>query len=375
MFNYLKKHGIFISHSSNNKRIAEQLCAYISAIGVKKRHIFCSSIVGQGVDNGEKLNKRIANSIAKSKVLIFLISNDFLNSPYCIEELGVGWYLAENTAHKSYFLILPDVFSISEIHGFVNSKIDKFSFLDRPEDLKLFAVNLCNELKLHTPSDSSLANAERIFSSAAEPMFKEIIEKRNHLNQEIADKKTEVERLKYENSQIRKEANSLNNTLESERRQYRLNLLEKEYHTIESDFNHFGGQTGITKQKYVAEGESFWFSMVTRYLNIRKKLSELGCPRLYHENIEILIATIYSAHGDLEDAYEFIKSFFLHVRSTIYPNVFDNIVFDDANDTHELIEIIKCKIDNTEAGVFQDSYKQSLEYLLARKVRLEKGDS
>ena len=151
--------------------------------------------------------------------------------------------------------------------------------------------------------------------------------------------------------------------------------MEKAYHTIEDDFNHFGGQTGITKQKFDAEGESFWFSMVSRYLKIRKELQELGCPRLYHENIEILIATIYSAHGDLAEAYEHLKIFFQFVRSTIYPSVFINIVFDDANDTHELIEIIEDRIANTEKGLTQDSYKQSLKFLVERKERLEKGET
>ena len=364
VFNCFRKQGIFISHSSINREIAEKLCEFMTSLGVNKNNVFCSSIVGQGVDNGEKLNKRIAKSIKNAKVLIFLISTDFLESPYCIEELGTGWYLAENNVLKCYFLVLPDILSLSEIQGFVNSKIDKFSFIDRQEELGLFAKNLCNELGLQTPNALSLTNANNVFLSATETVFKEMIDKRRKLDQEKTDRELAKAQFETEKAQLREATQRL-----------KISLLEKEYHTIEDDFNHFGGQTGITKQKYDTEGESFWFSMVTRYLKLRNELQDLGCPRLYHENIEILIATIYSAHGDLDDAYEHLKIFFQFVRSTIYPSVFKNIVFDDANDTHELIEIIEDKIANTEKGLIQDSYKQSLQFLLERKDRLEKGEN
>ena len=364
VFNCFRKQGVFISHSSTNREIAEKLCEFMTTCGVKKNNIFCSSIAGQGVDNGEKLNKRIAKSIKNSRILIFLISADFLESSYCMEELGTGWYLAENNVLKCYFLVLPDVLNLSEIKGFVNSKIDKFSFIDRQEDLSLFAKNLCNELGLQNPDASSLINANNVFLSATETVFKEMIDKRKKLDLENAGRELAIAQFETEKVQLREATQRL-----------KISLLEKEYHTIEDDFNHFGGQTGITKQKFDAEGESFWFSMVTRYLKLRKELQDLGCPRLYHENIEILIATIYSAHGDLEEAYEHLKIFFRFVRSTIYPSVFKNIIFDDANDTHELIAIIEEKIAKSEKGVFQDSYKQSLQFLLDRKERLEKGEN
>ena len=37
------KKNIFISHSSENKEIAEQLCAFITRLGVCENRIFCSS--------------------------------------------------------------------------------------------------------------------------------------------------------------------------------------------------------------------------------------------------------------------------------------------------------------------------------------------
>ena len=89
------KKNIFISHSSKNKEIAEQLCAYFSRYGLDNKRVFCSSIIGQGVSNGEKLNEAIGAAISKSHLLIYLLSKDFIDSSYCMEELGGGWYMSQ----------------------------------------------------------------------------------------------------------------------------------------------------------------------------------------------------------------------------------------------------------------------------------------
>ena len=68
--------NIFISHSSVNKEIAEHLSAYLIRVGVKEPNIFCSSIIGQGVANGEKLNATIGKAIKKSKLIIFLFCSE-----------------------------------------------------------------------------------------------------------------------------------------------------------------------------------------------------------------------------------------------------------------------------------------------------------
>ena len=149
------KKNIFISHSSENKEIAEQLCAFITRLGIRENRIFCSSIIGQGVNNGEKLNDAITKSIHCSKVIVYVISRDFLLSSYCMEELGIGWYLSQLKKASCFYLILPDI-DLSDLKGFVNSKVDKFSFLDEEHsgNLGLFAENLCENLKIKLPKHS-----------------------------------------------------------------------------------------------------------------------------------------------------------------------------------------------------------------------------
>ena len=119
------KRNIFISHSSENKEIALQFSAFLAGLGFPRENIFCSSIIGQGIQGNEELNKKISESIKKSKAIIFLISDDFLKSSYCMEELGVGWYLSQNKKANCFYFVLPDI-KLDEVKGFVNSKIKSF---------------------------------------------------------------------------------------------------------------------------------------------------------------------------------------------------------------------------------------------------------
>ena len=75
------------------------------------------------------------------------VANDFAAAG--MEELGVGWYLSQRNKVSCFYLVLPDI-ELSDLRGFVNSKIDKFSFLDDTHsgDLGLFAENICEKLKV-----------------------------------------------------------------------------------------------------------------------------------------------------------------------------------------------------------------------------------
>ena len=157
--------NVFISHSSANKEIAEHLSAYLIRIGVNEKNIFCSSIIGQGVANGEKLNDAIGKAIRKSKLIVFLLSRDFLDSSYCMEELGAGWYLNQHQGAICFYLVLPDM-ELSDLSGFVNSKVDKFSFIDpeQKEELECFGLEASKNLGLKNQSIRHLLMHAKLFS-------------------------------------------------------------------------------------------------------------------------------------------------------------------------------------------------------------------
>jgi len=64
----------------------------------------------------------VRNELIEDKVLIYIISNNFLNSNYCLNELGAGWILSDKrTQNKNLFHIkLPDI-SFDDIKGFIGS--------------------------------------------------------------------------------------------------------------------------------------------------------------------------------------------------------------------------------------------------------------
>lgn len=115
-----QKERVFISHSSKDEAFVGKLAQLFELLGVNRNNIFCSSIEGQGVKLGKKIEEAVRNEIIEDKVLIYIISNNFLNSNYCLNELGAGWILSDNrTQNKNLFHIkLPDI-SFDDIKGFI----------------------------------------------------------------------------------------------------------------------------------------------------------------------------------------------------------------------------------------------------------------
>lgn len=113
--------GIFISHSSKDSEFILKVSDFFRKLGIDKDSIFCSSLEGQGVKNGERLEEKIRSKIISSRLLFYVISDNFFRSSYCIEELGAGWILRDECvqAKKVFILKLPNC--KSEFEGFVNA--------------------------------------------------------------------------------------------------------------------------------------------------------------------------------------------------------------------------------------------------------------
>ncbi len=116
-----QKDKVFISHSSKDEGFANKLSQLIELLGINHNNIFCSSIEGQGVKNGKKIEEAVRNEIIEDKVLIFIISNNFMDSYYCLNELGAGWILADNRIQSKnlFYFKLPNI-SFSEFKGFIS---------------------------------------------------------------------------------------------------------------------------------------------------------------------------------------------------------------------------------------------------------------
>lgn len=362
----LKEKNVFVSHSSENKEIAEHLCAFMMRLGIKEERIFCSSIVGQGVNNGEKLNDAIAKAINDSKMLVYIISRDFLESSYCMEELGAGWILSQQKKASCFYLIIPDI-NLSELKGFVNSKVDKFSFIDEEhkDELGLFAENICGKLKIKLPKHSVLTNAEKTFFSATKVLIASALERGENVKKEKERKAKQIGSLQEEIQRLKEEIKSYTNRIQLNNEEREKDLLRNELKTIRERFMYLGFDHGITPKIFHSIYKQFWFDMVNRYLELKEEFGDND------DCMDMLLATIYSANGDLDDAYEQLKLYVQHEESQIYPSFFRNVEIESSNDMSEIIEILQERIQHEPKGVVQDSYKETHKYLLDRKAKMK----
>lgn len=369
--------NIFISHSSENREIAEHLCALLSNLGVNDDRVFCSSRIGQGVANGEKLNNAIAKAISKSSLILYLISRDFLDSSYCMEELGVGWYLDIRGKATCFFLILPDI-ELSELKGFINSKINKFQFIDKnhKDELSLLIENLCDDLGLRRVKHSSMLNVENMFNSAIDKLLDDLTMRKKEKEENEKKQQKRIYELEDAIDEYREENRRLSSTLEMRDRtnkelneQIERNKLQVELDTIRKLFCNLGLYSGIKPESFRSLSKGFWFSMLNRYYELLGKIED----EENDDNMEMLAASIYSANGNLEKAYEHLVEFVRITGGSIYPLMFENITISDDNSMDEIVHILKEKKDKEPEGLSHDSYSETLRFIAERNRRIKEA--
>lgn len=86
---------IFISHSSKNKELVEILTEFLQlGMGVNRSDIFCTSFPS-GLPTGEAFIEKIREELKESEAVIFLITEEYLKSLFCVTEMGAAWALGK----------------------------------------------------------------------------------------------------------------------------------------------------------------------------------------------------------------------------------------------------------------------------------------
>lgn len=107
---------LFISHSSADEEIASALVTMLRTLGFNKSDLFCSSVPGYDIAEGEYIYETLASKFIDYNIyVIFILSENYYNSAACLNEMGATWVLKA----KYSTLICPE-FSIPEIKGAVN---------------------------------------------------------------------------------------------------------------------------------------------------------------------------------------------------------------------------------------------------------------
>lgn len=107
---------LFISHSYADEVIASALVTMLRTLGFNKSNLFCSSVPGYDIAEGEDIYETLASKFIDYNIyVIFILSENYYNSAACLNEMGATWVLKA----KYSTLICPG-FSIPEIKGAVN---------------------------------------------------------------------------------------------------------------------------------------------------------------------------------------------------------------------------------------------------------------
>lgn len=112
----VKKPLLFISHSSANENVATNLVQLLRTIGFNNKNLFCSSVLGYDIKEGEDIYDTLASKFQDYNIfVIFLLSSEYYQSAACLNEMGATWVLKAN-----YSTIVCPGFSIPEIKGAIN---------------------------------------------------------------------------------------------------------------------------------------------------------------------------------------------------------------------------------------------------------------
>ncbi len=108
---------IFISHRNTDRKFADLLADFCVHIGISPTNIFCSSLPGNDVQR--KIDVEVKTNLQNSCVNIILLSKDYYESTYCLNEEGIIWYL-DVCASKPFLLFaLPEI-NENNLMGFVD---------------------------------------------------------------------------------------------------------------------------------------------------------------------------------------------------------------------------------------------------------------
>lgn len=123
---------VFISHRSTDKVIADMLLDFFSGTGIPRETVFCSSLPGNDIN--EKISGEVMTALKNSVVNIAVLSRDYYQSAYCLNEAGIFWYNAKEDVRVPVIPIaLPEI-NPSNMYGFLNSEY-KLRKLNSDDDI------------------------------------------------------------------------------------------------------------------------------------------------------------------------------------------------------------------------------------------------
>ena len=143
---------IFISHRTTDAKVADMLKDYLVATGIPNDYIFCSSLPGNDVNS--VISREVKEKITNSSVNIAILSKNYYESAYCLNEAGIIWLQDPNT--PAIVIGLPEI-NHTNMFGFLNSDF-KLRRLDNANDISAIYDTVRSAVRA-TPVSFSVATA------------------------------------------------------------------------------------------------------------------------------------------------------------------------------------------------------------------------
>ena len=126
------KPKIFISHASSDLKYVEPFVELLADIGLTNDNLFCSSVPDYAIPLNQDIYDYLLSLFHNYKLyVIFMLSDNYYNSPVCLNEMGAAWVLK-----NEYTSILLPGFEYREIKGAVNPNKIGMKLDDKEELLK-----------------------------------------------------------------------------------------------------------------------------------------------------------------------------------------------------------------------------------------------
>lgn len=132
---------IFISHRSTDKIVADMLVDFFVGTGIPRTTVFCSSLPGNDIN--KKISDEVKAALKSSTVNIAILSGDYYQSAYCLNEAGVLWYCDDVPVIP---VALPEI-DCDNMFGFLNNEY-KLRRLDSDDDISYIYDTVSERLSL-----------------------------------------------------------------------------------------------------------------------------------------------------------------------------------------------------------------------------------
>ena len=150
----IERNNIFISHRSTDKDVADMLKDFLVMSGIPNDMIFCSSLPGNDIKY--RISYEVKKRLQESIVNILILSKDYYESSYCLNEAGIAWYLEDEVDNIA--VCLPEIDEDS-MWGFFNGE-NKVRRLNNENDVA--SIYDVIRKRLNVPSaDYSVVTRER----------------------------------------------------------------------------------------------------------------------------------------------------------------------------------------------------------------------